>query len=297
MRPLPSRGLLEGVYPRSPLPGQAEPPSLCATRLPPWDLQWGEEVFVRSATPETKRIFAPILHFHVFFQLAERMSSSFLGACKRLCLPAGQPALPRASNWGPVAKVAALGGKPRKDGKDGQGLRQKNSCSASPDPSSFTDTWAEIFPTTNIWLLFPSPHPNLRLPTCSQTDWRLCKHAPHRSLCTSPRQALCTDTRSLHTDTWAHTDTRAHVWVHHGQQSCPQGPCGREHSHACLHTRGHTYTHSPLHPRLSDEGAQLVLGMRRVLHCWGLVSLDLYQIGVLFPNLPQGWPYGKQGKP
>lgn len=86
---------------------------------------------------------------------------------------------------------ASLG---RMDGKDGQGLRQKDGCSASPDPFSFTDTWAEIFPTTNIWLLFPSPHPNLRLPTCSQTDRQLCKHAPHRSLCPCPRQALRTDT-------------------------------------------------------------------------------------------------------
>ena len=32
-----SRAFFEGVSPRSPLPGQAEPPSLCAIHLPPWD--------------------------------------------------------------------------------------------------------------------------------------------------------------------------------------------------------------------------------------------------------------------
>lgn len=69
-----------------------------------------------------------------------------------------------------------------------------------------------------------------------------------------------------------HTDTSAYAWVHDGQQSCPRAPWGHTLSHACTrgHTRVHIYTHSPLHPQLSDEGAQLTLGMTRVLHGWGL---------------------------
>lgn len=59
------------------------------------------------------------------------------------------------------------------------------------------------------------------------------------------------------------------------------------HRHACLHIRVHTYTQSPLHPQLSDEGAQLVLGMKRVLHCWGLVSLGFTSNrSLLFSNFP-----------
>lgn len=70
------------------------------------------------------------------------------------------------------------------------------------------------------------------------------------------------------------------------------------HRHACLHTRVHTYMQSPLHPQLSDEGAQLVLGMRRVLHCWGLVSLDLYQTGVFsFPTFHRDGPTGSRESP
>lgn len=212
-----------------------------------------------------------------------------------------QPALPRSIKLRPFGKGGCPGEErtQEKDGKDGQGLRQ-SSCSCLTRVS-LLNTWAEIFPTTNIWLLFPSPHPNRRLPACSQTDWRLCKHARHRSLSPSPGRH-CAQIQDHRAQTRGHPQTqRAPVWVHHEQQSRPQGPCSGEHSHACahrhacLHQRTHT-PHSPSPPsQLSDEGPACTWN-EEVLHYWGLVSLDYIKLESCFPNLPQGWPYGKAGK-
>lgn len=203
--------------PKSPLPEQTEPPSLCNPPVPGQPL-WGRYLFCQPPVQVWGEFLLPP-HFHMPLSAFETDLILPQGLCEIApsCWAARpKPGLQTGALW---AKVATLGGDPRKD-QDRHGLCQ-NGCPTSSVLSSFTNTWEEILPHNKqrapVPTTTPKPTPTY-LPTNRCINFAKMYPPAASAPLPLPWAALCTHGRSLHTHTWAHEDTcmgtHAYTWVY-----------------------------------------------------------------------------------
>lgn len=265
MRPLPSRGFFEGVSPRSPLPGQAEPPSLCATRLPPWD---GASSGVRRCLfcqpHRRRREFLLPPHISMCsFQLAENELilpwglQEVVPSCWAASPAQGIKLGPFWQRWLPwEASPGRMGRTGRVSGRAAALPHPTHPHSQTPGQKSFlpqtygscshrhtqTDAYRLAHKQTgdfvNMHAIAPSAPPPGR--HCAQIQDHLAQTRGHPR--TQGHTCGC-----IMGNSHAHKDLAAgntHMHVHTGMRVC---------------TPEDTHTHSPLHPQLSDEGPSLYL--------------------------------------
>lgn len=194
----------------------------------------------------------------------QSLSSFFLRALKRLCLPVRRPKPPRYQTGALWAKVATWRRGPRKDEPERQGLSQRMAA-PSPVSSSSTNTWAETLSLSKHRALAPKTTPKptpTYMPMNGLASLQKCTPLPPQ-LPSPPPAGI------------AHTYTCiAHARI--GTQSCPHV---LGYTHSCIHTWAHVCVYTP--PQFSGEPrSSRGRGMRTVLCCGVWLPLDLLPTGV-----------------